>query len=128
MAVTASSRLLLGQVRTPAGQLFSRCFYSEEGSGHLWRMQTFFVMLPRVAVSMLNAYLKLWEHHEWPHFVPYPLLHSRTKTFPWGDGNHTHDHHINPLPTGYKEGAKKTWTILIKHWGYTAADRPSFSL
>ncbi|XP_036624613.1 cytochrome c oxidase subunit 6A1, mitochondrial-like [Trichosurus vulpecula] len=107
MAVTASGRLLaqLGQVHAAARRSFASSAHTEEGLGRMWRTLTFFVALPGVAVSMLNAYLKSREHHEWPELVPYPHLRIRTKPFPWGDGNHTlfHNHHVNPLPTGYED-------------------------
>ncbi|XP_001376841.1 cytochrome c oxidase subunit 6A1, mitochondrial [Monodelphis domestica] len=108
MAVTAGGRLLaqLGRVRAPPGRMLATTVsHSDHGSGRLWKTLTFFVALPGVAVSMLNAYLKSKEHHERPSFVPYPHLRIRTKPFPWGDGNHTlfHNHHLNPLPTGYED-------------------------
>ncbi|XP_074062114.1 cytochrome c oxidase subunit 6A1, mitochondrial [Macrotis lagotis] len=107
MAARAAGRLLAfgGRARAPATRAMSGAVHGEEGSGRLWRTLTFFVALPGVAVSMLNAYLKSGEHHERPEFVPYPHLRIRTKPFPWGDGNHTlfHNHHLNPLPTGYEE-------------------------
>ncbi|XP_043827673.1 cytochrome c oxidase subunit 6A1, mitochondrial-like [Dromiciops gliroides] len=109
MTVMASSQLLslLGQVCTLAlaGRLLSSGVHGEKGTGHLWRSLTFFIPLPGVAVSMLNAHLKSREHHERPEFIPYPHLCIQTKPFSWGDGNHTlfHNHHIKPLPTGYED-------------------------
>ncbi|XP_043825680.1 cytochrome c oxidase subunit 6A1, mitochondrial-like [Dromiciops gliroides] len=108
MAVTASGRLLspLGQVWAPGpvACLHSSSVHSKEGMNHLWRMLTFFIMLSRVVVSMLNAYLKSQDHHKLPEFIPYPHLCIQTKPFPWEDGNHTlfNNHHINPLPTSYE--------------------------
>ncbi|XP_043834380.1 cytochrome c oxidase subunit 6A1, mitochondrial-like [Dromiciops gliroides] len=109
MTVTESGQLLLllGQVwaLAPARRLLSSSIHRKEGMGCLWKLLTFFVVLHRVAVSMLNAYLKSQKHHELPEFVPYPQLCIWTKPFPWGDGNHTlfHNHHINPLPTSYED-------------------------
>ncbi|XP_036611657.1 cytochrome c oxidase subunit 6A1, mitochondrial-like [Trichosurus vulpecula] len=111
MAVTASGGLLaqLGQVHATARRSFASSAHTEEGSGRLWRNLTFFVALAGVAVSMLKAYLKSWEHHERPDFVPYAHLRILTKPFPSGDGNHTlfHNHHFNPLPTRYEEEERK---------------------
>uniref|UniRef100_A0A4X2KJK8 Cytochrome c oxidase polypeptide VIa n=1 Tax=Vombatus ursinus TaxID=29139 RepID=A0A4X2KJK8_VOMUR len=100
-----SSSALLGQTHAPCEGSLSSGAHNKEGSGRSWRTLTYFVALPRVAVSMLNAYLKSQEHQEWPKFIPYPHLCIRTKPFPWGDGNYTlfHNHHVNPLPTGYEE-------------------------
>ncbi|KAM9095097.1 cytochrome c oxidase subunit 6A1, mitochondrial [Sarcophilus harrisii] len=107
MAVTASGRLLalLAPARAPARRAFASAAHGAEGTGRVWKSLTLFVALPGVAVSMLHAYLKSLEHHERPSFVPYPHLRIRTKPFPWGDGNHTlfHNHHLNPLPTGYED-------------------------
>ncbi|KAL7645817.1 UNVERIFIED_CONTAM: hypothetical protein RMT77_002714 [Armadillidium vulgare] len=72
-----------------------------------WKMVSFLVALPGVALCMLNVYLKesAADHHARPEFVPYDHLRLRTKRFPWGDGNKSlfHNSHTNALPDGYEE-------------------------
>ncbi|XP_037598399.1 cytochrome c oxidase subunit 6A1, mitochondrial-like [Cebus imitator] len=107
MAAAVASWLsrLLGRSRPQLGRPMSSAAYSREGSGCMWKVLTFFVVLPGVGVSMLNVYLKSQKQHERPEFVAYPHLCIMTKPFPWGDGNQTlfHNSYVNPLPSGYED-------------------------
>merc|ERR1711976_43547 len=99
-------------------QLNARQFASgvEEGGVHaghgggpqMWKILSFTVALPGVALCWINAELKEKEHREHfhqPEFHPYEHLRLRSKRFPWGDGNHSlfHDPKLNALPDGYEE-------------------------
>lgn len=97
---------------TPARLLVRRGFAaaasheSHEGGAKTWKILSFVLALPGVAVCMVNARMKAQEHakHGQPEFVAYPHLRIRTKPWPWGDGNHSlfHNPHTNALPTGYE--------------------------
>ncbi|XP_069021422.1 cytochrome c oxidase subunit 6A2, mitochondrial [Embiotoca jacksoni] len=90
-----------------ARRVFAAASHShQEGGARTWKILSFVLAIPGVAVCMANAYMKMQAHsHEPPEFVAYPHLRIRTKRFPWGDGNHSlfHNAHTNPLPGGYED-------------------------
>uniref|UniRef100_A0A8C8TVI0 Cytochrome c oxidase subunit n=1 Tax=Peromyscus maniculatus bairdii TaxID=230844 RepID=A0A8C8TVI0_PERMB len=108
VAAVCASRVsgLLSRALPRVGRPMSSGSHGEEGSARMWKALTYFVALPRVTVSMLNAFLTSRRgEQERAEFVADPHLRIRTKPFPWGDGNHTlfHNPHMNPLPTGYED-------------------------
>ncbi|KAG7480596.1 hypothetical protein MATL_G00057910 [Megalops atlanticus] len=100
-----SQALLRSTLTQTRRQLSAAAHGEEHQAARTWKILTFVVALPGVAVCMLNMYLKMQHHHEQPEFTPYSHLRIRNKRFPWGDGNKTlfHNSHVNPLPDGYEE-------------------------
>ncbi|XP_069562749.1 cytochrome c oxidase subunit 6A1, mitochondrial [Brachyistius frenatus] len=106
-AIGRASRALLRSslTQTPRRQFSAAAAGHGEQAAKTWKILSFVVALPGVAVCMLNMYLKEQQHtHEQPEFIPYSHLRIRTKRFPWGDGNKSlfHNPHLNPLPDGYE--------------------------
>ena len=75
---TRYSRMCLSeQILT---RLLNECHLSSPAK--TWKILTFVVALPGVAVCMLNMYLKEQNHsHEQPEFVPYSHLRIRSKVW-----------------------------------------------
>ncbi|XP_040206075.1 cytochrome c oxidase subunit 6A, mitochondrial [Rana temporaria] len=99
---------VLGRSLVSRGRLYSAAADAEHGdAARTWKILTYVVALPGVAVCMLNVFLKHQQHHEdeRQEFVPYDHLRFRTKKFPWGDGTKSlfHNAHVNALPDGYEE-------------------------
>uniref|UniRef100_A0A8C7WPS9 Cytochrome c oxidase subunit n=1 Tax=Oryzias sinensis TaxID=183150 RepID=A0A8C7WPS9_9TELE len=100
-----SKVLLRSSLTQTRRQLAAAAAEGGEHSAKTWKILTFIVALPGVAVCMLNTFLKEQHHeHTQPEFVPYSHLRIRSKRFPWGDGNKTlfHNPHVNALPDGYE--------------------------
>ncbi|XP_055024247.1 cytochrome c oxidase subunit 6A1, mitochondrial [Misgurnus anguillicaudatus] len=98
-----SQKLFKSAVVTQSRQL-SAVAHGEQAA-KTWKILSFVVALPGVAVCMVNMYLRSQQHsHEQPEFIPYSHLRIRSKRFPWGDGNKSlfHNPHANPLPDGYE--------------------------
>ncbi|KAM9391406.1 cytochrome c oxidase subunit 6A2, mitochondrial [Pholidichthys leucotaenia] len=88
-----------------ARRVLSAASQSSHDGARTWKILSFVVALPGVAICMANAHLKGQQRdHGQGEFIPYQHLRIRTKKFPWGDGNHTmfHNPHTNPLPDGYE--------------------------
>ncbi|XP_012258957.1 cytochrome c oxidase subunit 6A2, mitochondrial-like [Athalia rosae] len=105
----AASRM----VRIALGRQFSSQIPSNAAvSGHgpeaikFWKNLSYFVAFPAIILCTVNTYLVHEEEHKQPRpeFIPYDHLRIRTKSFPWGDGQHTlfHSPEYNALPTGYE--------------------------
>ncbi|KAB0348951.1 hypothetical protein FD755_004384 [Muntiacus reevesi] len=75
MAVAAGSQVsgLLPCPWLQLSQPTSRGGNGEEGEACLWKALTYFVVLPRVGVSMLNVFLKLHHGEKRPEFIAYPF-------------------------------------------------------
>ncbi|XP_031156679.1 cytochrome c oxidase subunit 6A, mitochondrial [Sander lucioperca] len=100
-----SQMLLRSSLTQTRRQLSAAAAGHGDQAARTWKILTFVVALPGVAVCMLNMYLKEQQHsHEQPEFVPYSHLRIRSKRFPWGDGNKSlfHNSHVNALPSGYE--------------------------
>ncbi|KAJ8285793.1 hypothetical protein GJAV_G00031010 [Gymnothorax javanicus] len=100
------SQALYRSSLTQGRRQLSAAAHGEEQASRTWKILTFVVALPAVAVCMLNTYLKMQHHsHDHPEFVPYSHLRIRSKRFPWGDGNKSFFHNpaFNALPDGYEE-------------------------
>ncbi|KAM3610171.1 uncharacterized protein V6R79_000042 [Siganus canaliculatus] len=100
-----SQALLRSSLTQSRRQLSAAAAGHGEQTAKTWKILTFVVALPGVAVCMLNMFIKEQNHsHEQPEFVPYSHLRIRSKRFPWGDGNKSlfHNPHVNALPSGYE--------------------------
>ncbi|KAM6965728.1 cytochrome c oxidase subunit 6A1, mitochondrial [Aplochiton taeniatus] len=101
-----SEVLLRSSLTNTRRQLSATASHGEQAT-RTWKILTFVVALPGVAVCMLNMYLKMQQHsqhHETPEFTAYSHLRIRTKRFPWGDGTKSlfHNAEVNALPDGYE--------------------------
>jgi len=101
-------RNILNFVRSYSEAVGPSATAGHEGGMRRWRLLTYFVALPGVAVCMVNAYLGELEHKKHAHrpeFKPYDHLRIRNKRYPWGDGvkSFFHNPAINALPDGYED-------------------------
>merc|ERR1712038_734215 len=101
------ARLLSTSAMRSSGQGVGRITAPHHDSGwKKWRTAFFIVGIPCLVVGHLNAFvLADPEDHKRPEFVPYEYMRTRSKRFPWGDGNHSlfHNPQKNALPDGYEE-------------------------
>ncbi|XP_049824153.1 cytochrome c oxidase subunit 6A, mitochondrial-like isoform X1 [Aethina tumida] len=78
---------------------------SHEGGFKIWKKLTFLVAFPSIALCGANIWLgHQSQGREQVPFIKYDHLRTRTKRFPWGDGNKSlfHNPHTNALPDGYE--------------------------
>uniref|UniRef100_A0A8C1RAL8 Cytochrome c oxidase subunit 6A1 n=1 Tax=Cyprinus carpio TaxID=7962 RepID=A0A8C1RAL8_CYPCA len=75
-----SQKLLKSVTLTQTRQLSAAVAAHGEQAAKTWKILSFVVALPGVAVCMLNMYLRAQQHqHEQPEFVPYSHLRIRSK-------------------------------------------------
>ncbi|XP_063615440.1 cytochrome c oxidase subunit 6A, mitochondrial-like, partial [Penaeus indicus] len=92
---------LIPWIRSKASN--TKIFSLITGGTKQWKMLSYLVALPAVALCMVNAFMS--GEHGRPEFIAYEHLRLRTKRFPWGEGQKSlfHNSHANALPDGYEE-------------------------
>lgn len=69
----------------------------------MWKKAFYFAAVPIMILGHVNAF-GLGEHEPRPEFKEYDHMRTRTKAFPWGDGDHSfiHNSHVNAVTAGYE--------------------------